>query len=43
MEEITACMIPENKWDLENGVDVYCIAFGVSPPKNPWFKWVLYV
>jgi len=34
MEEITADLIPENKWDLENGIDVYLIAFRVNLPKK---------
>lgn len=34
MEEITADLIPENKWDLENGIDVYLIALRVNLPKK---------
>lgn len=34
MEEITSHLIPGNKWDLENGIDVYLIALRVSLPKK---------
>lgn len=34
MEEIASHVIPENKWDLENGIDVYLIALRVSLPKK---------
>lgn len=34
MEEIASHVIPENKWDLENGMDVYLIALRVSLPKK---------
>lgn len=34
MEEIASHVIPENKCDLENGIDVYLIALRVSLPKK---------
>lgn len=34
MEEIASHLIPENKWDLENGIVVYLIALRVSLPKK---------
>lgn len=34
MEEIASHVIPENKWDLGDGIDVYLIALRVSLPKK---------
>jgi len=34
MEEIAADLIPANKWDLGNGIDVYVIALRVNLPKK---------
>lgn len=34
MEKITTDLIPEKKWDLGNGIDVYLIALRVNLPKK---------
>lgn len=38
MEKTTTDLIPEKKWDLRNGIDVYLIALRVNLPKKLIFK-----